>query len=60
MAAAKTAAVPYLLVVGGAGSLYIAPDKQLVDTSDFPKDWFAAADAARRLLDLLRERRDVN
>ena len=30
--AAKAAAVPYLLVVGGAGSLYVAPGVQLIDT----------------------------
>ena len=38
LAAAKTAAVPYLLVIGGAGSLNVAPNLQLVDTPDFPKD----------------------
>ena len=60
VAAAQTAAVPYLLVVGGAGSLYVAPDMQLIDTPDFPKEIFDGADAARRLLADLRGRRDVN
>ncbi|WP_373740460.1 NAD(P)-dependent oxidoreductase [Neisseria sp.] len=58
--AAKTAEVPYLLVIGGAGSLYVAPGLQLVDTPDFPKEIFAAADAVRQLLNRLTPRRDVN
>jgi uncharacterized protein len=33
----KRAGVKRLLVVGGAGSLYVAPGLQLVDTPDFPK-----------------------
>ncbi|AIL32019.1 NAD(P)-dependent oxidoreductase [Basilea psittacipulmonis] len=58
--AAKQAQVPYLLVVGGAGSLYIAPGVQLVDTPEFPKDIYEGANAARHLLNDLRDRRDVN
>lgn len=58
--AAKAAAVPYLLIVGGAGSLYIAPDVQLIDTPEFPKEIFDGANAARNLLNDLRDRRDVN
>ncbi|NOL51725.1 NAD(P)-dependent oxidoreductase [Pelistega suis] len=58
--AAKAANVPYLLVVGGAGSLYVAPNVQLIDTPDFPKEIFDGANAARHLLNDLRDRRDVN
>lgn len=58
--AAKTAAVPYLLMVGGAGSLYVAPGLQLIDTPEFPQDIFDGANAARNLLNDLRDRRDVN
>ena len=58
--AAKAAAVPYLLVVGGAGSLYVAPGVQLIDTPEFPQEIFAGANAARNLLTDLRPRRDVN
>lgn len=58
--AAKSAQVPYLLVVGGAGSLYVAPGVQVLDTPDFPKEYFDGANAARHLLNDLRERRDVN
>lgn len=60
IAAAKAAQVPYLLVVGGAGSLYVAPNVQLIDTDAFPKEIFAGANAARNLLNDLRDRRDVN
>lgn len=58
--AAKAAQVPYLLVVGGAGSLYVAPGVQLIDTEAFPKEIYAGADAARKLLADLQARRDVN
>lgn len=58
--AAKSASVPYLLVVGGAGSLYVAPDLQVIDTPDFPKEIYDGANAARHLLNDLRDRRDVN
>ena len=58
--AAKAAQVPYLLIVGGAGSLYVAPNVQLIDTDAFPKEIFAGANVARNLLNDLRDRRDVN
>ncbi|WP_066802680.1 NAD(P)-dependent oxidoreductase [Moraxella oblonga] len=58
--AVKTAKVPYLLVVGGAGSLNVAPNLQLVDTPDFPADVYPAANAVRELLNELRTRTDVN
>ncbi|MCF7522109.1 NAD(P)H-binding protein [Neisseria sp. ZJ106] len=60
VAAAKQANVPYLLIVGGAGSLYVAPNVQLIDTPDFPKEIFDGANAARLLLGELQDRRDVN
>ena len=58
--AAKVAQVPYLLIVGGAGSLYAAPGLQVVDTPDFPKAIYDGANAARHLLTALLPRRDVN
>ena len=60
LAAAKSANVPYLLVVGGAGSLYIAPGVQVIDTPDFPKEIYDGANAARDLLTELRGRNDLN
>ncbi|WGE52004.1 NAD(P)-dependent oxidoreductase [Actinobacillus equuli] len=60
LAAAKTAQVPYLLVIGGAGSLYVAPNLQLVDTAEFPAEIYPAANVVRNLLTELQARRDIN
>ena len=43
-----------LLVVGGAGSLFVAPGVQLVDTPEFPAEWKNGALAARDALNELR------
>ncbi|MDU1142688.1 NAD(P)H-binding protein [Aeromonas rivipollensis] len=51
---AANAAHSWLLVVGGAGSLEIAPGVQLVDTPDFPAEWKQGALAARDGLTALR------
>ncbi|MFO1227403.1 NAD(P)-dependent oxidoreductase [Roseateles sp.] len=48
--AAARAAGRRFLVVGGAGSLYVAPGQQLVDSPDFPAQWKPGALAARELL----------
>ncbi|RZT41837.1 NAD(P)-dependent oxidoreductase [Cupriavidus agavae] len=53
-AAVKAAGVKRLLVVGGAGSLYVAPGKQLVDTPEFPDAYKAEASAGRDFLNALR------
>lgn len=50
----KQAGVKRLLVVGGAGSLYVAPGVQLVDTPEFPAEWKQGALAAREALNLIR------
>ncbi|MGY4830046.1 NAD(P)-dependent oxidoreductase [Sphaerotilaceae bacterium SBD11-9] len=50
----KRGGVKRLLVVGGAGSLYVAPGVQLVDTPQFPAQWKAGALAARQALDMIR------
>ena len=54
-AGVKAAGVQRLLVVGGAGSLYVAPGVQLVDTPQFPAEWKNGALAAREALNLLRQ-----
>lgn len=51
---AAKAAHSWLLVVGGVGSLEIAPGVQLVDTPDFPAEWKQGALAARDGLTALR------
>ena len=60
LAAFKAAQLPYYLIIGGAGSLNVAPNLQLVDTPDFHADVYPAANALRVLLDDLRPRRDIN
>ncbi|HEU5381630.1 MAG TPA: NAD(P)-dependent oxidoreductase [Ktedonobacteraceae bacterium] len=50
----KQAGDKRLLVVGGAGSLEIAPGTQLVDTPDFPAAWRPGASAQRDTLALYR------
>jgi putative NADH-flavin reductase len=52
VAAARSSGVR-LLVVGGAGSLEVAPGRQLVDTPDFPAAWKGSAEGARDALRLL-------
>ena len=44
-----------LLAVGGAGSLFVAPGVQLVDTPEFPAEWKAGATAARDALTEIRK-----
>ena len=58
--AVKKAAVKRLLVVGGAGSLEVAPGVQLVDTPDFPKAWKGEALADRDFLNILRGQCEVD
>ncbi|MBX3622136.1 MAG: NAD(P)-dependent oxidoreductase [Rhizobacter sp.] len=50
----KRSGVKRLLVVGGAGSLYVASGVQLVDTPQFPAEWKQGALAARAALELIR------
>lgn len=50
----KQAGVKRLLVVGGAGSLYVAPGLQLVDTPQFPAEYKQGALAAREALNQLK------
>lgn len=50
----KQAGVKRLLVVGGAGSLLVAPGRQLVDTPEFPAQYKQGALAARELLNRLK------
>ncbi|PYE89756.1 NAD(P)-dependent oxidoreductase [Phyllobacterium leguminum] len=52
--AAKKAGVARLIVVGGAGSLEVAPGVQLVDSPDFPAEWKQGALGARDALNELR------
>ena len=55
IAATKQAGVPRLLVVGGAGSLEVAPGLQLLDTPGFPDAYRGTAEGARQALRLLQQ-----
>lgn len=54
IATVKAAQVPRLLVVGGAGSLQVAPGVALIDTPEFPAAYKAEASAGRHFLQVLR------
>lgn len=58
--AVKAAGVPRLLVVGGAGSLEVAPGKALIDTPEFPAAYHAEASAGRDVLTLLRSEGELD
>ncbi len=60
LAAAKTVDVKRLAVVGGAGSLEVAPGLQLLDTPQFPAEYKATAEGARTALNLLRQQNELN
>jgi putative NADH-flavin reductase len=51
----QQAGVPRYLVVGGAGSLEVAPGVKLIDTPQFPAIYKAEAAAGGAFLDLLRQ-----
>lgn len=55
----KAGGVARLIVIGGAGSLYI-DGKQLVDASDFPADIKPGAIAARDYFNDLKEEEELN
>ena len=58
--AVKISGVKRLLVVGGAGSLEIAPGVQLVDTPQFPAEWKSGATAARDYLNIIKKENDLD
>lgn len=60
ISAVKKARVARLLVVGGAGSLEVAPGVQLVDTPQFPAEYKAEATAGRDTLSVLRRERELD
>ena len=55
LGAVKASGVPRYLVVGGAGSLEVAPGVKLIETPQFPPQYKAEAQAGGDFLDLLRK-----
>jgi uncharacterized protein len=60
LAGVKQAGVKRLLVVGGAGSLEVAPGVQLMDAPDFPAAWKPVAGAHRDALAVCRQNADLD
>ena len=58
--AAKDSKVGRYLVVGGAGSLEVAPGVRLVTTAGFPVAYKAEAEKGAAFLDLLRQEKELN
>ena len=49
-----------LIVIGGAGSLFVAPGVQAVDTDSFPAEIKPGASAARDYLNILKEEKELD
>lgn len=58
--AVKAAGVKRYLVVGGAGSLEIAPGVKLIDTPGFPEAYKPEAGKGSAFLDLLRKEKELD
>lgn len=58
--AVKLSGVKRYITIGGAGSLFVAPNLQAVDTPDFPKEIFPGASAARDYLNILKEEKELD
>ncbi len=59
LAAASKTGVKRIIIIGGAGSLFVKPDLQLVDSPDFPKEWKQGAMAARELYNKIQGEKDL-
>jgi putative NADH-flavin reductase len=59
-AGVKKAGVKRLVVIGGAGSLEIAPGVQLIDTPAFPAEYKPGASAARDYLREISQEKDLD
>lgn len=58
-AGVKKAGIKRLLVIGGAGSLEIAPGVRLIDTPEFPAAFKAGASAAGDYLKIIRKEKEL-
>jgi putative NADH-flavin reductase len=58
--AVKKSGVKRFIVIGGGGSLFVAPGLQAVDTPDFPKEYYVAATAARDYLNIIKEEKELD
>jgi putative NADH-flavin reductase len=58
--AVKASGVKRYLIVGGAGSLEVAPGVRLIDTPEFPAIYKAEATAGNVFLDLLKQEKQLD
>jgi len=58
--AVKLSGVTRYITIGGAGSLFVAPNLQAVDTPDFPKEIYPGAAAARDYLNIIKEEKELD
>lgn len=58
--AVKDSGTNRLIVIGGGGSLFVAPGVQAVDTPDFPKEYYPGATAARDYLTTIRDEKELD
>lgn len=56
----KSAGVPRLLVVGGAGSLLLSGGTRVIDNPGFPSEYKKEATAGAKFLDALREEQQLD
>ena len=59
-AGVKAAGIKRFIVIGGAGSLEIAPGLQLVDSPSFPAEYKVAASAVRDYLQEISQEKDLD
>lgn len=58
--AVKKAGIKRYIVVGGAGSLYVDENTQVIDTPDFPDEFKLGASAARDYLNELKTEKELD
>jgi len=58
--AVKKSGVKRFIVIGGAGSLFVAPGLQAVDTPDFPAEIKPGATAARDYLNIIKDEKELD
>ncbi|HEY1166705.1 MAG TPA: NAD(P)-dependent oxidoreductase [Chitinophaga sp.] len=58
--AVKAAGVKRFIVIGGAGSLEVAPGVQLIDTPQFPAEFKQGASGARDYLNIIKQEKELD
>jgi putative NADH-flavin reductase len=53
--AVRKAAVPRLIIVGGAGSLEVAPGVTIIESGNLPQEWMAIAVSHAKVLEMAKQ-----